>query len=212
MTYNWRMDDQYTASNQPYLSTICVYAGSADRLSEHYLQSAQTLGRELSQRGICLVYGGGKTGLMGALADAVLENNGTVIGIVPENLFQPQLIHANLTRLEILPDIHKRKARMSELADGFIALPGGFGTLDELFETLTWAQIGIHRKPVGILNINGYYDLLLSMVDLAREEGFIYSEHRDLFITATEASELLDLLQAYRRPDGLERWVDRPQE
>ncbi len=212
MTYNWHMDVQLAANNRSNLSNICVYAGSADNLSEHYIRSAQILGRELSQRGICLVYGGGKTGLMGALADAVLENNGKAIGIVPENLFQPQLIHANLTRLEILPDIHKRKARMSELADAFIALPGGFGTLDELFETLTWAQIGIHRKPVGILNINGYYDPLLTMVDMARQEGFIYSEHRELLVTAKEVTELLDLMQAYRHPEGLERWVDRPQE
>ena len=189
---------------------VCVFAGSADPLAEHYHQAARQLGAALALRSIHLVYGGGKTGLMGAVADGVLLAGGSVTGVVPENLFQPQLIHANLTRLEILPDIHKRKARMSELASAFIALPGGFGTLDELFETLTWSQIGIHRKPVGILNTNGYYNPLLDMIDMANREGFIYTEHQLLLVAAAEPEDLLEKIIHFEFPDGIERWVDRP--
>jgi len=192
------------------ISTICVFAGSADGLSATYHQAAHRLGAELARRNIALVYGGGKTGLMGAVANGALQSGGSVIGVVPENLFQPQLIHTNLTKLEILPDIHKRKARMSALADAFIALPGGFGTFDELFETLTWSQIGLHKKPVGILNTEGYFDAFLNMVHIARQEGFIYSEHRSLFVTAFQPDALLDQLAAHQFPDDIDRWVERP--
>jgi len=192
------------------ISTICVFAGSADGLSANYHQAAHQLGAELARRNISLVYGGGKTGLMGAVANGALQSGGSVIGVVPENLFQPQLIHTNLTKLEILPDIHKRKARMSALADAFIALPGGFGTFDELFETLTWSQIGLHKKPVGILNTEGYFDAFLNMVHIARQEGFIYSEHRSLFVTAFQPDALLDQLSAHQFPDNIDHWVERP--
>ena len=138
------------------IRSICVYCGSADGLDNDYYKNAYQLGELLAKEDITLVYGAGKTGLMGAVADGVLNHYGKVIGVVPELLNEPQLIHANLTKLEVLPDMHQRKARMSELADAYIALPGGFGTFDELFETLTWAQIGIHNKPIGLLNINHY--------------------------------------------------------
>jgi uncharacterized protein (TIGR00730 family) len=191
---------------------ICVFAGSADGLAEDYLSGAFQLGQKLARAGITLVYGAGKTGLMGAVADGVLKTGGKVVGVVPENLNQPQLIHAGLTRLEVLPDIQRRKARMSEMASAFIALPGGFGTFDELFETLTWAQIGLHHKPVGLMNLRGYFDPLLNMVQHACDEGFIYAEHMDLFVSGSTPQELLERLAAYHIPQGLDRWVNREEQ
>jgi len=188
---------------------ICVYCGSADNLDRIYTDAARTLGGLLANRGIELVYGAGKTGLMGAVADGVLEAGGKVIGVVPENLNQPQLIHASLTHLEIVSDIQLRKARMSQMADAFIALPGGYGTLDELFETLTWAQIGLHTKPVGLLNTAGYFSPLLEMIERARSEKFIYDEHRDLLISSSDPNDLLARLETFTLPSGLERWVSR---
>jgi uncharacterized protein (TIGR00730 family) len=191
------------------IKSICVYCGSADNLPLVYLDAAAQIGKLLAKNGYRLVYGAGKTGMMGTLADSVLSNGGEVIGITPENLNPPQLIHANLTRLEVVPDIHIRKARMSALADAFIALPGGFGTLDELFETLTWAQIGLHAKPIGILNTNNYYDPLVEMVNKARSDHFIYSEHEQLFVIDCDPTALLDKLTNFCNPDGIDRWVHR---
>ncbi len=195
--------------NQP-LKSMCVYCGSADNLNQVYYEAAVQMGKVLVLNGFRLIYGAGKTGLMGALADSVLNAGGEVIGITPENLNTPQLIHANLTRLEVVPDIHLRKARMSALADAFIALPGGYGTLDELFETLTWAQIGLHYKPIGLLNIRNYYDPLLDMVDIARREKFIYEEHRTLFVNDCDPQTLIDKLLAFKSPEGENIWVNRP--
>ena len=191
------------------LKSICVYCGSADDLHPDYYQAARNLGRAMGQRGTQLIYGAGRTGLMGAVADGVLEVGGEVIGIMPRIFYTPTLVHAGLTRLEVMDDMHVRKARMVELAQAFIALPGGFGTLDELFETLTWAQIGLHAKPVGLLNTRGYFDPLLHMVEHIRREGFIYNEHRDLFTQATEPDLLLATLDNHRPPQNLERWLNR---
>jgi uncharacterized protein (TIGR00730 family) len=191
------------------LTTICVYCGSADGVNAGYYEAAYQMGRTLAERGISLVYGAGKTGLMGALADGALAAGGEVTGVIPESLNTPQLAHAGLTHLEVLPDIHQRKARMSALAQAFIALPGGFGTFDELFEALTWAQIGLHRKPVGLLNTRHYFDPLLALVQHAEAEGFIYTEHTRLLCHASEPAALLDALAAFQVPDGLERWVNR---
>jgi uncharacterized protein (TIGR00730 family) len=192
------------------LKTVCVYCGSADHLHPEYLEAARLTGEELARRGITTIYGAGKTGLMGALADGVLRAGGNVTGVVCENLNTPTLIHANLTSLEVVPDIQLRKARMASLAEGFIALPGGFGTFDELFETLTWSQIGLHSKPVGLLNTRGYFNPLLAMVDHALAEHFIFPEHRALLIEEDDPARLLEKMETYTRPDGLERWVDRP--
>ena len=167
------------------------------------------MGKTLAQAGIRLVYGAGKTGLMGAVADGALAAGGEVIGVVPENLNTPALIHAGLTRLEVTPDIHSRKARMSVLADAFIALPGGYGTFEELFETLTWVQIGIHHKPVGLLNIAGYFDPLLALIEHACNEGFIFPEHLDLLVQSEVPQDLLHDLLNFHAPDGLDRWVNR---
>ncbi len=191
------------------MEKICVYCGSADNLPDRYLDGARALGAALARRGLTLVYGAGRTGLMGAVADAVLENGGEVIGVIPEMFYTPVLAHAGLTSLEITPDMHTRKARMAEIADAFIALPGGFGTFEEFFEILTWAQIGLHRKPICLLNVAGYYDPMLAMVEHARSEGFIYEEHRALFQCEAQPEALLDALAAYTPPEGLERWVER---
>lgn len=191
------------------MKAICVYCGSSDEVSAHYLDAATHMGRALAARGLQLVFGGGRTGLMGAVADAVLAGGGEVIGVLPKQFNTMQLAHNGLTRLEIVEDMHERKARMIALSDGFIALPGGFGTLEEVFEALTWAQIGLHRKPVGLLNAYGYYDQLLAFLAHANQEGFTFGEHQQLYQFADNADELLDALENYQLPDGLERWWER---
>jgi uncharacterized protein (TIGR00730 family) len=191
------------------IQSICVYCGSADGLSQVYLEAARQTGRVLAHAGIRLVYGAGKTGLMGAVAEGALEAGGIVVGVVPTNLNLPVLIHSGLTQLEVTADMHTRKARMSALADAFIALPGGFGTFEELFETLTWAQIGLHTKPIGLLNAQHYYDPLLEMVEHAIREGFIYPEQRNLLVADSEPARLLEKLTAFTPPSGIERWINR---
>jgi uncharacterized protein (TIGR00730 family) len=193
----------------PYRS-ICVFCGSADGLDQVYYDAALELGKQLAKNGIRLVYGAGRTGLMGVLAQSVLENGGDVTGIAPKGLESPQLIYASgLTTLEIVDDIQVRKARMIELADAFIALPGGYGTLDELFEVLTWSQIGVHRKPMAFLNTNGYFDLLLAWINRAYTDGFIYQEHMQLFVSDSDPIRLLDQLAEYQFPDNIGRWLVR---
>ena len=192
------------------IRSICVFAGSADHLAQSYLDGAAELGVLLAKNNLQIIYGGGKTGLMGALADAALNAGATVIGVVPHSLFQPQLIHNQLSELKLVEDMHQRKALMSRLADAFIALPGGFGTFDELFETLTWTQIGIHRKPVGLLNINNYFVPLMGLIEHAQKEGFIYANHRHLFTMEDNPQQLLHTLQNHRFPEDLENWVKRP--
>ncbi|RMF49546.1 MAG: TIGR00730 family Rossman fold protein [Anaerolineae bacterium] len=191
------------------MKTVCVYCGSADNLPEHYLKAAYEMGATLAQKGLRLVYGAGRTGMMGAVANGALAHGGKVIGIIPKMFYTPVLAHDGLTRLEVTPDMHTRKARMAELADAFIALPGGFGTFDELFEIVTWAQIGLHRKPVGVLNVAEYFTPLLKMVEHAGREGFIFPEHKKLLLHASQPAALLDALEAYQPPAGLERWVAR---
>ena len=191
------------------MQSICVYCGSSDRIKEAYLIAARQLGAAIARRGIQLVYGAGSTGLMGAVANGALEHGGQVIGVIPELFVTPQLAHFDLTQMEIVPDMHVRKARMAELADAFIALPGGFGTLEEVFETITWAQIGIHNKPIGLLNTNQFFEPLLAFIDHANAEGFIYSEHQKLFSTANNPEVLLASMTQYEPPQDLERWLTR---
>jgi hypothetical protein len=197
------------SGNTPPLRVITVFSGSADSLAEPYIQAAWQLGTTLASRGITLVYGAGKTGLMGAVADGALACKGEVVGIINDGLNTPMLAHAGLTRLEVFPDLAQRKTRMLSLADGFICLPGGFGTYDELFETLTLAQLGVHQKPIGLLNLQHYFDPLLGLVAHSIHEHFIYPEHRELFLCADDADELLDLMQTYQPPQNLSRWVER---
>ncbi len=190
------------------MHSICVYCGSANHASRRYFSVASLVGETLAGRSLTLIYGGGKTGLMGALADGVLAGGGQVTGVITEGMNTPELAHTGLTRLEVTATIHQRKARMVELADGFIALPGGYGTLDELFETLTWGQIGEHHKPVGLLNVSGYYDPLLVMLDRAVEEGFLFPEHRRALLCDSDPGKLLDLMESYQPPlEAVRRWM-----
>ncbi len=191
------------------MNTICVYCGSSDKIHPDYLEAARQVGEEIARRGLKLAYGAGCTGLMGALADGALQAGGDVTGVIPSYFNTHQLAHQGLTRLEVVDTIHQRKARLAEMADAFIALPGGFGTLDEFFEILTWAQIGLHSKPVGLLNTRNYYDPLLVFIQQAHREGFIYDEHRALLSSAVQPGDLLDALAAYKPPEGLERWLTR---
>jgi uncharacterized protein (TIGR00730 family) len=191
------------------MKTICVYCGSSDKIPAVYLEAATQMGTAIAWRGLELWYGAGSTGLMGAVADGAMQAGGSVVGVLPEMFNTPQLAHTRLSRLEIVPDMHQRKQRLADQADAFIALPGGYGTFEELFEILTWAQIGLHSKAVGLLNIRAYFDPLVTMVEHARREGFIYDEHRALFSVQADPGALLDSLEAYRPPAGLQRWLTR---
>jgi len=190
------------------MKSICVFCGSADSVSPDYLEGASQMGRTLAGHGIRLIYGGGKTGLMGAVADGALEAGGEVIGVIIPSMNTEALAHIRLTRMDVTPDMHARKARMHELADGYIALPGGFGTFDELFETITWGQVGAHQKPIGLLNLKGYYAPLLAAIDHAVHEGFIFHEHRDGLCCEVDPEKLLDAMDVYEHPQAASRrWM-----
>ncbi|TFH37284.1 MAG: TIGR00730 family Rossman fold protein [Anaerolineales bacterium] len=191
------------------MKTICVYCGSSDQIDEVFLTAADRMGKALSERGIGLIFGAGRTGMMGRLADAVLAHGGQAIGVIPKIFETPELMHHGLSELHVVDDMHARKAMMMALADAFVALPGGFGTFEELFEVLTWSQIGLHRKPIGVLNVANYFAPLLDLIQHARAQGFIYSEHRQLLISELQPEALLDSLAAYQHPEGLDRWVHR---
>ena len=167
------------------------------------------MGRALAARGLTLVYGGGRTGLMGILADHVRQGGSTVIGVIPNNFNTPALAHNDLSEMHVVETMHERKSKMIALSDAFIAMPGGFGTFEELFEIITWAQIGLHSKPIGVLNTDEYFTPMIRLIEHAHEEGFIYDEHRSLFVTESDPHHLLDLLIQYAPPQGLERWVNR---
>jgi uncharacterized protein (TIGR00730 family) len=190
------------------MESICVYCGSSDAVSPDYLAAARQMGLALAGRGLRLVFGGGKTGLMGAVADGALAGGGQVIGVIIPSMNTPALAHTGLTRMDVTPDMHARKARMHALADGYVALPGGFGTFDELFETITWAQTGAHEKPVGLLNVKNYYLPLLAALDHAVAEGFIFPEHRRALACESDPGALLDVMQAYEHPrEAVRRWM-----
>ena len=172
-------------------NSLCVFCGSAFGSRQAYRAAAVEVGQSLARRGIRLVYSGGNVGLMGVVADACLEAGGKVIGVIPRSMVEREIAHLSLTQLHIVHSMHERKALMAELSDGFIAMPGGFGTFDELFEILTWRQIRIHEKPVGLLNVNGYFDPLLALADHAVEEGFLRAVHRGNLITGEDAEGLL---------------------
>ncbi|WAL61913.1 LOG family protein [Thermocoleostomius sinensis] len=188
------------------MQRICVFCGSNVGARSIYQQSAQTLAQVLVQRQIELVYGGGRVGLMGIIADAVLAAGGKAIGVIPKALADKEVAHAGLSQLHLVSSMHERKALMADLADGFIAMPGGYGTFEEFCEVLTWTQLGIHQKPCGLLNVAGFYDLLLSMLDHATAEQFIRPMHRSLVLDAADPSELLDELAAFQ-PLTLDKWA-----
>lgn len=193
------------------MKCICVFCGSNAGHDPRYRAEAERLGGLLAGRGIELVYGGGNVGLMGVIADACLAAGGTVIGVIPEALIGKEVAgrvvdHRGLTRLEVVASMHIRKARMAELADGFIALPGGFGTFEEFCEILTWGQLGFHVKPMGLLNINGFYDPLLALFERAVAEGFLRDENRAMALAAGDIESLLAVMTAYR-PEPVSKWL-----
>ena len=187
---------------------ICVFCGSNSGSRSAYTKAAVDLGRWLAQEKLSLVYGGGRVGLMGSIADAVLEEGGEVIGVIPESLVRREVAHTGLTDLRVVQNMHERKALMAELSDAFVALPGGFGTLDEFCEILTWAQLGLHKKPCGLLNVEGYFDPLLALFDRAVADGFLHPKHRSMLITADDPERLLEEMVKYRAPE-VEKWLAR---
>ena len=190
------------------MKSVCVFCGSSRGASPVYAEAAVHLGRAVAARGLTLVYGGGHVGLMGVVADAALAAGGRVVGVIPQALEAKELAHLSLTELRVVGSMHERKALMSELADGFIALPGGVGTLEEWFEVWTWSQLGIQRKPCGLLNVAGYYDHLLAFLDHVTAERFLAADHRAMVLVEEDAGRLLDRLAGYRHP-YTEKWLDR---
>ena len=181
------------------IRAICVFCGSSSGANPAYAHAAQALGQLLAERGITLVYGGGAVGLMGIVADAALAAGGEVIGVIPQSLERAEVGHKGLTRLEVVDGMHARKARMAELADAFIALPGGLGTLEELFEVWTWAQLGYHSKPLGLLETNGFYAKLIGFLDHLVDESFVRQQHRGLLQVRDSAQALLDVISLERQ-------------
>ena len=190
------------------MKRVCVFCGSSPGANSQYAELAHRLGVMLARRGLGLVYGGGNVGLMGRLADAVLKAGGHVTGVIPQSLVDLEVAHTGLPDLRIVGSMHERKALMADLADGFIALPGGIGTLEEFCEILTWAQLGLHRKPCGLINAAGYFDHLMAFLDHAVRERFLRPEHRAMVLLESDPTLLLDRFAAYA-PPLLPKWIDR---
>jgi uncharacterized protein (TIGR00730 family) len=187
---------------------LCVFCGSSAGNRPEYRAAARRLGELLAGRGVGLVFGAGHIGLMGVLADAVLANGGEAVGVIPQALVDKELAHRGLTALHVVDTMHQRKALMADLADGFAALPGGYGTADEFFEVLTWAQLGLHARPTGLLNVAGFFDPLLAWVDQCVREGFLRPEHRDSLLVAGDPEELLAMLLHSRPAPQTPKWID----
>lgn len=190
------------------MKSVCIFCGSNPGNDEVYGAGARAMGAEIARRGLVLVYGGGAVGLMGIVANAALEAGGEVHGIIPRALREKEIGHNGLTRLEVVDTMHTRKARMAELSDGFVAMPGGIGTFEELFEVWTWGQLGIHTKPLGFLNIAGFYDPLAVFLDNTVEAGFLKQNHRAMAMTDTEPATLLDRMEQYV-PSATFKWVEK---
>jgi uncharacterized protein (TIGR00730 family) len=187
------------------MKAICVFCGSSSGAKPVYRDAAITLGREIAERGLRLVYGGGKVGLMGAMADAALEAGGEVVGVIPQALVDEEVAHNGVTELIVVGTMHERKAWMADIADAFVAMAGGFGTFEEFCEVLTWTQLGFHKKPCGVLNVDGYYDPLLELFDRAVTDCFLRPEHRAIVLTAETAADVLDQLAAWK-PAKIDKW------
>lgn len=192
----------------PPLRRVCVFAGSRSGARPGYAEAARELGRLLAREGLSVVFGGGRFGLMGELAEAALDAGGPVVGVIPDALVEKEGRHPDLTRLEVVESMHERKARMAELADAFLSLPGGLGTLEETCEMLTWAQLGFHRKPCGMLNVDGYFDPLIEFLERSVEAGFVDADDRDLLHVESEPGSLLRACRE-RRPAARERLLER---
>lgn len=203
-----RIDRPTAPSRAPAFSRICIFCGSSRGVRPAYAHAARATGTLLAERGIGLVYGGGNVGLMGVVADAALAAGGEVIGVIPRSLFEREIAHAGLTDLRIVHSMHERKALMADLADAFIAMPGGVGTFEEFFEAVTWTQLGLHRKPCGLLDVDGFYAPLEAFIDRAVHEGFIRQGHRGIVVTDSDPEALVDRLAAAALPD-LPKWIAR---
>jgi uncharacterized protein (TIGR00730 family) len=190
------------------LRRLCVFCGSSPGIQTSYAQAADDMGRLLAERGIDLIYGGGNVGLMGRIADACLSHGGRAIGVIPKALAAKELAHGGLTELHVVESMHERKALMADLADAFVAMPGGYGTWEEFCEVLTWSQLGLQRKACALLNVSGYYDPLLDMADRAVDQGFVRDAHRQLLLADTDPGRLLDRLTSYTVPI-VDKWIDR---
>ncbi|WP_298528803.1 TIGR00730 family Rossman fold protein [uncultured Christiangramia sp.] len=196
--------------NYNIIENIAVFCASSDGVDPEIFKTARVVGEELAKRNIRLIYGGSKLGLMGQVADGVMENGGFTTGVIPEFLKTKEVVHTGLNRLITTKDMHERKLTMNELSDAFITLPGGFGTLEELFEIVTWAQLGLHRKPIGLLNINGFYDDLLSMLKKMTAKGLLKEENLEILLVADNMEELLKLMHNYKaRP--VPKWMNKNQ-
>lgn len=193
------------------MKSITVFCGSSSGFRPEYAEAAKGFGRLLVEQNIRLVYGGGKVGLMGIIADEVMKNGGEVVGIIPDALEKKEVGHRQITELIVVGSMHERKALMAEYADGFIAMPGGIGTFEEFFEILTWAQLGFHHKPCGILNVANYYDGLLSLCENATKEGFLRSIHQELILHDSDSVRLLEKMRNYQ-PQPVEKWIDEKEE
>jgi uncharacterized protein (TIGR00730 family) len=192
------------------MKRVCVFLGSNPGTKPVYAEAARSLGRELARRGLTTVYGGSNVGLMRELADAALAAGGEVIGVIPESLRRKEIAHPGLTDLHVVGSMHERKAMMAELSDAFIALPGGLGTLEELCEILTWAQLGFHKKPCGLLDVEGYYAQLNAFLDTAVAQGFVMAPHRGMLLSAGQPAALLDLFAGYSAPT-VNKWIEKAQ-
>jgi uncharacterized protein (TIGR00730 family) len=188
---------------------ICVFCGSSSGARPAYTAAAEELGELMARRGIGLVFGGGCIGLMGTIADAVLAHEGEAIGVIPDGLMRREIGHRGVTHLHVVDTMHQRKALMADLSDAFIALPGGYGTLEEFSEIVTWSQLGIQRKPCALLNIEGYWDGLLAFLDHAVDEDFVRPENRGLVLVGSTPEELLEKISSWKPPAHLEEWLDR---
>jgi len=199
------MDSEFVKTK---IRSICVYCGASSGHAPDHAAAARVLGTTLANQQITLVYGGGRVGLMGIVADAVMNAGGQVIGVIPQALMDTEVGHQHISELVVVKDMHERKALMAAYADAFIALPGGLGTLEELFETLTWAQLGFHEKPIGLLNVNGFYDGLVDFLAHQVREGFEREEHARLLFNENDASVLIEQLQSFEIPEGVS-WLSR---
>ncbi|HEX2330128.1 MAG TPA: TIGR00730 family Rossman fold protein [Candidatus Angelobacter sp.] len=192
----------------PSIKSICVFCGSSFGARPAYKSAAEELGRLLAGRGIRLVYGGGCVGLMGAIADAALAAGGEVIGVIPDSLMRREVGHRGVTKLHVVETMHQRKALMADLSDAFIALPGGFGTMEEMFEIVTWSQLGIQHKPCGLLNVEHYWADILRAIDHAVEERFVRTENRHLILVAENSHDMLEKLEHWHASSHIEKWMD----
>lgn len=190
------------------IKAVCVYCGSAPGAKPVYAEAAKAFGRALVEADMSLVYGGGRVGLMGLIADEVLACGGRAVGVIPELLLSKEVGHTDLTELHVVPDMHERKKKMADLSDAFVAMPGGVGTFEELFEVYTWAQLGYHQKPVALLDVDGYYDPLIAMLKHTVEEGFMRAAYLDMLQVAADPAAMIKLLQRYT-PPMIDKWAEK---